>query len=95
MVPKKSYLDLCGDPSNDPFATSEERVKFSTLTAARYDTTAPNSKNEDQLLVEVLIDLGPATGMNGGLIVFVEEIDKLGGTLQVLHNITVNPRDGY
>ena len=52
MAPKKTYLDLCGDSSNDPFGTAEEQVKFSTSTAARYDTTAPNSKNEDQLLVE-------------------------------------------
>ena len=95
MAPKKTHLDLCGDLSNDPFGTAEEHVEFATLTAAHFDTTAPNSKNEDQLLVEVLTNLGPATGMNGGLIVFVEETDELGCTLQVLHNITVNPRDDY
>ena len=33
--------------------------------------------------------------MNGSLIVFVEETDQLGGTLQVLHNITVNPQDEH
>jgi len=95
MAPKKTYLDFCGDLSNDPFGTVEERVEFATLTAAHYDTTTPSSKNEDQLLVEVMIDMGPATGMNGGLIVFVEETGKLGGTLQVLHKIAVTPRDDH
>ena len=76
MAPKKIYLNLCGDSSNGQFGTAEEPVKFSTSTAACYDITAPVSKNEDQLLVvEVLTNLGPATGMSGGLIVFVEETD--------------------
>ena len=47
------------------------------------------------MLVEVLTDLRPAIGMNGGLIVFVEETDQLGGTLQVLHNITTNSGDKH
>ena len=43
-----------------------------------------------------MTDMGPATiGMNGGLIVFVEETDKLGGSIQVLHNIVVNPRGDH
>ena len=95
MAPKKTYRDFCGDPSNDPSGTAEERVEFSRLTAALYDTTINTSKNEDQLLVEVMTDMGPATGINGGLIVFVEETDKLGGAIQVLHNVTVNPRGDH
>ena len=91
MTPKKTYLDFCGDPVNDPFGTAEEQ----SIIAAHYDTTINTSKNEDQLLVEVLTNLGPTAGMNGGLIVFVDETDQLGGTLQILHNITVNPQDEH
>ena len=81
MAPKKTYFDLYGDPSNDPSGTVEERVKFARLTAALYDTTTNTSKNEDQLLTEVMTDIRLATGMNDGLIVFVEETGKLGGTI--------------
>ena len=96
MAPKKIYyLNSCGDPSNNPFGKTEERVEFATLTTTHYDTTAPTSKNEDELLAEVMTEMGTTTGMNGGLIVFVEETDKLGGTLKVLHNIAVNQRDDY
>ena len=31
----------------------------------------------------------------GGLIVFVEEIDKLGGSIQALHNVAMNPRGDH
>ena len=95
MAPNKTYLTLCGDSTNDPVDTPAGRIQYATSTAARYDTTSPNSKNEDLMLVEALTDLGPAAGMNGGLIVFVEETDQLGGTLQVIHNITPNPGDDH
>ena len=77
MAPKKTYLALCGGSSNNLCGTAEERVQYTTSTAACYDTAAPNSKNEDLMLMEVLTDLGTATGMNFGLIVFVEETDQL------------------
>ena len=79
MVPKKTYCDFCGDPANDPSGTAEERVEFARLTSALYDTTISTSKNEYQLHTEVMTNMGPVTGMNGGLIVFMEETEKLGG----------------
>ena len=36
---------------------------------------------------EVLLDFGTADGMSGGIGVFVKTVDKVGGTLQILHNI--------
>ena len=62
MAPKKTYLALCRGSSNNPCGTAEERVKNATSTAARYDTTAPNSKNEILILVEVLTNLGTTMG---------------------------------
>ena len=91
MVLKQTYNTFCEDPTNNPSGTEAERIKFATLTSAISDTTTNTSKNEDQMLTQVMTDMGPATGMNGGLIVFVEAINKLGGTIQVLHNIAVHP----
>ena len=95
MAPKKTYLDVCGDPSNDPSGTTKEWVRFARLTSILYDTTANTSKSKDVLLAEVMANVGPATKMNGGLIVFVEETDKLRGSIQVCHNNTENPRGDY
>ena len=66
MAPKKTCLDFCGYPSNDPSSTVVERVEFVRLIAALYDTTTNTSMNEDNLLIEVMTNMGPATGMNGG-----------------------------
>ena len=37
---------------------------------------------------EVMMDVGPGSGMNSGLITFMEKSDELGGTLQFLHNVS-------
>ena len=95
MAPTKAYLTLCGDSTKDPVDTPAGKIQYASSTAARYDTTSPTSKNEDLMLVEALTNLGPDAGMNGGLIVFVEATDKLGGTLQVIHNIAPNPGDDH
>ena len=95
MAPKKTHCEICGDPANDPSGTEEDRVKFARLTSALYDISTNTFKNEEQLLTEVMTDMEPATGMNGGLIVFVEDTSKLGGTIQVLHNVAVNPRGDH
>ena len=33
------------------------------------------------------MDFGTVDGMSGGIGVFVKTVDKIGGTLQILHNI--------
>ena len=71
MAPAKSYGAFCGRVDNNPHSSEEERKDFARLVLANFDTTTPNSKNEDQLLVEVMMDLGPGSGMNCGLIVFM------------------------
>ena len=76
MTPKKTYRKFFGDPANNPSGTEEDRVEFARLTSALYDTSTNTSKNGDQLLTEVMTNTGPATGMNGCLIVFAEETDK-------------------
>ena len=90
MAPPKAYRVFCEKDENNPHSSEEDRNDFAQLATAHFDTTITNSKNEDQLLVEVLMDVGPASGMNGGLIVFMEKTDELGGTLQFLHNISVH-----
>ena len=52
-----------------------------------WDTSAPNSLNAVDLHKEVLLDFGTTDGMTGGIGVFVETVDKIGGTLQILHNM--------
>ena len=91
----KTYQSFCDNPDNNPSGTEADQITFAELTSAIYDTSTNTSKNEDQMMPEVLMDMGSATGMNGGLIVFVETTDKLGGTAQVLHNITVHPNDDH
>ena len=87
MAPAKSYRAFCGRVDNDPHSSEEERKDFARLVLANFDTTTPNSKNEDQLLEDVLLDAGPGSGMVGGLLTFMETTDEPGGTLQFLHNI--------
>ena len=89
MAPK-TYRALCENPDNDPYSSEAERKDFAQLATALFDTTTNTSKNEDQLLPEVMMDVGPANGMNGGLVVFMERRDHLGGTLQFLHNIALH-----
>ena len=53
-----------------------------------WDTSAPNSLNAVDLHKEVLLDFGTTDdGMAGGIGVFVETVDKIRGTLQIIHNI--------
>ena len=88
MAPPKTYRAFCGKPENNPHSSEEDRKDFAQLAIAHFDTTTTNSKNEDQLLEEVMMDVGPSSGMNGGLITFMEKTDELGGTLQFLHNVS-------
>ena len=81
MAPPKTYCVFCEKDDNNPHSSEEYRKDFAQLATAHFDTTTTNSKNEDQLLVKVLMDVGPASGMNGGLITFMEKPDELGGTL--------------
>lgn len=57
------------------------------ITMSFWNSTANNYKNEIELLNNVKLDLGISNGMNGGVMVFVETVDKQGGTHQVIHNI--------
>ena len=86
MAPK-TYRLFYENPDNNPSGSEAERLEFAKITSAIYDT----SKNEDEMLTEVMIDIGLATEMNGGHILFVEATNKLGGTVQVLHNMVVHP----
>ena len=90
MAPPKTYRAFCEKAENNPHSSEEDRKDFARLATVHFDTTTTNSKNEDQLLVEVLMDVGPASGMNGGIITFMEKPDELGGILQFLHNIYVH-----
>mmetsp|Transcript_42607 Transcript_42607/g.48267 ORF Transcript_42607/g.48267 Transcript_42607/m.48267 type:complete len:191 (-) Transcript_42607:1462-2034(-) len=90
MASPKTYSALCEKAKNNPHSSEEGRNDFAQLATAHFDTTTNTSKNKDQLLVEVMMDVGPASGMNGGLIAFIEKCDKLGGTLQFLHNVSLH-----
>ena len=85
MAPPKTYLALCEKAEKNPHSSEEDRNDFAQLATSHFDTTTTNttttSKKKDQLLVEIIMDLGLASGMNGGLIVFMEKRNKLGGTL--------------
>ena len=89
MAPK-TYRALCEKADNDPYSSEAERKDFTQLVTTLFDTTTDTAKNKGQLLPEVMMDVGPAIGMNGGLVVFMETRDKLGGTLQFLHNIALH-----
>ena len=96
MTPPKTYRVFCEKAENNPHSSEEDRKDLAQLATAHFDTITTNSKNKDQLLVEVLMDVGPASGMNGGLITFMEKPDELGGILQFLHNISVHTsKDHY
>ena len=88
MAPPKTYGALCGKLENNPHSSEADRKKYAQLAAAQFDTTTANSKNEDLLLDEAMMDVGPGSGMVGGLITFMEKTDELGGTLQFLHNVS-------
>mmetsp|Transcript_31582 Transcript_31582/g.35347 ORF Transcript_31582/g.35347 Transcript_31582/m.35347 type:complete len:152 (+) Transcript_31582:224-679(+) len=90
MASPKTYRAFCEKAENNPHSSEEGRNDFAQLATAHFDITTATSKNEDQLLVEVMMNVGPASGMNGGLIVFMEKCDKLGGTLQFLHNVSLH-----
>ena len=64
------------------------------MATANFDTTTANSLNEDLLSIEVLMDVGPASGMKGGLITFMETTDEPGGTLQFLHGVSLHTTPG-
>ena len=81
------YASLCEDPERDPSGAEDDMIECVESTMSFWDTSAPDSKNSDDLQKDVLLDLGIANGMNGGIGVFVETTDHPGGTLQVLHNI--------
>ena len=66
MAPK-TYLALCEKAENNPHSSEEERNDFAQLATALFDTTTNTAKNEDQLMVEVMMDVGSANGMNGSL----------------------------
>ena len=89
MAPK-SYSAFCGKADNNPQTTEEDRREFAQLATANFDTTTANSMNEDELLKEVMMDVGPLNGMNGGLVTFMETPDVLGGTLQFLHGVSLH-----
>ena len=63
MAFAKSYGAFCGKVDNNPHSSNKERKEFARLVLANFDTTTPNSKNEDQLLEDVLLDVGPGSGM--------------------------------
>ena len=82
-----TYSSLCEDPERDPAGVEDDMIESVEITMSFWDTSSPNSKNSDDLQKDVLLDLGIANRMNGGIGVFVETTDHPGGTLQVLHNI--------
>ena len=94
MAPPKTYLAFCGKAENNPQSSEEDRKDFAELVTSNFDTTTTNSKNEDELLVEVMMDVGPASCMNGGLITFMEKTDEPGGTLQFLHGVSLHTTHG-
>ena len=58
MAPK-TYHALCEKADNDPYGSEVERKDLAQLAIALFDTTTNTTKNEDQLLVEVMMDVGP------------------------------------
>ena len=94
MAPPRNYRDFCGKAENNPDSSEEDRKEFAQLATANFDTTTANSLNEDLLSIEVLMDVGPASGMKGGLITFMETIDEPGGTLQFLHGVSLYTTPG-
>ena len=63
MAPTKSYGAFCGKADNNTHSSEEERKDFAQLVVAHFDTTTANSKNKDQLLDEIMMDVGPGSGM--------------------------------
>ena len=49
MAPPKTYRDFCGKAENNPQSSEEDRKEFAQLATANFDTTTPNSMNEDVL----------------------------------------------
>ena len=90
MAPPKTYRAFCGKAENNPQSSEEDRKDFAQLATSNFDTTTTISMNEDVLLVEVMMDVGPVSGMNGGLITFTETTDVPGGTLQFLHSVSLH-----
>ena len=54
---------------------------------ASWDSSTPKSQDAIQLHKDILLDFGIAKGMSGCVGVFVQTIEKIGGTLKILHNI--------
>ena len=94
MAPPKTYRAFCDKAENNPQSSEEDRKNFAELATSNFDTTTTNSKNEDNLLVEVMMDVVPSSGMNGGLITFMETTDVPGGTLQFLHGVSLHTTPG-
>ena len=82
----QSYSSLCENPELDPAGIEDTILEQVKQTMSTWDTSTPNSQDAIQLHKEALLNFSIANGMSRGL-VFVQTIDKIGGTLHIFHNI--------
>ena len=66
---------------NDTLGEGDNILNGVDITMSFWNSTVNNYKNEVRLLNNVKLDFGIFNGMNGGVIVFVEIVDKQGDTL--------------
>ena len=82
MTNIQSYSSLCENPELDPAGiTKDAMLEQVKQTMSSWDSTTPNSQDAIQLHKDILLDFGIANGMSGNIGVFVQTIDKIGGTL--------------
>ena len=82
----RSYSSLCDNPEFDPARIKDAMLEQVKQTMASWDTTTPNSLDAVDFHKDFLLDFCTTNGMRGGIGVFIKTIDKIGGTLQILHN---------
>lgn len=95
MVLTNIYRILCENPENDLSGVVDNMLESIEITSSFWHSAANNYKNEVKLLKNAKLDFEISNGMNGGVIVFVENVNKAGGTLQVIHNICKHQRRTY
>ena len=79
-----SYQELCDDPANNPLGQGPALINEITSIYRGWKTDNDGHNNQLQVLEEITLDM--ASGMIGGICVFVEG-DHPGGRLHVLHGI--------
>ena len=84
--PPRNYSDLCTNPKVTGLAGSGAYRQVITKAYSRWTAAGNQTLSNDELLTEILCNLG-ATKMVGGILAFVAMPEHPEGVAQVVHNV--------